>query len=46
MALAALEEHAIRTAFKHAGGNQADTARLLGIGVDALRYRLRKYGLR
>jgi two-component system, NtrC family, response regulator AtoC len=46
MELASLEEQAIRAAFKHAGGNQADTARLLGIGVDALRYRLRKYGLR
>jgi len=44
--LASLEEQAIRTAFETSGGNQAETARLLGIGVDALRYRLRKYGLR
>ena len=44
--LKALEEGAIRAAFERAGGNQTETARLLGIGVDALRYRLRKYGLR
>jgi two-component system response regulator AtoC len=44
--LAQLEESAIRAAFERAGGNQGQTARLLGIGVDALRYRLRKYGLR
>ena len=44
--LASIEEQAIRAAFESAGGNQAETARLLGIGVDALRYRLRKYGLR
>lgn len=44
--LKSLEEGAIRVAFERAGGNQAETARLLGIGVDALRYRLRKYGLR
>jgi DNA-binding NtrC family response regulator len=44
--LASLEEGAIRAAFEQSGGNQTETARLLGIGVDALRYRLRKYGLR
>ena len=44
--LASLEEGAICAAFEQSGGNQTETARLLGIGVDALRYRLRKYGLR
>lgn len=44
--LASIEEQTIRAAFAHAGGNQARTARLLGIGVNALRYRLRKFGLR
>lgn len=44
--LASLEERAIRSAFDKTENNQAETARLLGIGVDALRYRLRKFGLR
>ena len=44
--LAAVEERTIRDAMEHSGGNQAEASRILGIGVDALRYRLRKYGLR
>ena len=44
--LAILQERAIRAAFEQSGGNQAETARLLGIGTDALRYRLRKHALR
>lgn len=44
--LASLEERAIRSAFDKTENNQAETARLLGIGVDALRYRLRKFGRR
>ncbi|HIG16984.1 MAG TPA: hypothetical protein EYQ31_06665 [Candidatus Handelsmanbacteria bacterium] len=44
--LAILEERAIRAVFEQSGGNQAETARLLGIGTDALRYRLRKHALR
>jgi two-component system, NtrC family, response regulator AtoC len=44
--LASIEEATIRQALEQCGGRQTDTARLLGIGVDALRYRLKKYGLR
>ena len=44
--LAILEERAIRAVFEQSGGNQAETARLLGIGTDALRYRLRNHALR
>ena len=43
--LAELEERAIRLAMAQADDNQTDAARLLGIGHDALRYRIRKYGL-
>ena len=43
--LAELEERAIRVALVQADDNQTDAARLLGIGHDALRYRIRKYGL-
>ena len=41
--LAQVEERAIRRALAEAGGNQSQAARLLGIGRDALRYRLNKY---
>ena len=44
--LAALEERAIRAAMRHANGNQAAAARALGIGADAMRYRLKKYDIR
>ena len=43
--LAALEEGAIRRALARTGNNQRRAAELLGIGPDALRYRMRKYGL-
>ena len=46
MSLAALEERAIRAAMRHANGNQAAAARSLGIGADAMRYRLKKYDIR
>lgn len=44
--LASIETATIRQALDRCGGRQADAARLLGIGVDALRYRLKKFGLR
>ena len=40
-----LEADAIRRALDRAGHNQRRAAALLGIGADALRYRLRKRGL-
>ncbi len=43
--LGELEEQAIRTAMRQTDNNQTDAARLLGIGHDALRYRIRKYGI-
>ena len=43
--IAALEERAIRQALRKAGNNQTEAARHLGIGHDALRYRLKKYGI-
>jgi DNA-binding NtrC family response regulator len=43
--LAALEEQAIRLALARTSGVQTDAAALLGIGHDALRYRIRKYGI-
>ena len=43
--LAVLEEDAIRRALERSGNNQRRAAEMLGIGDDALRYRMRKYGL-
>lgn len=43
--LAGLEERAIREALRRADGNQTEAARALGIGHDALRYRMKKYGI-
>jgi two-component system, NtrC family, response regulator AtoC len=43
--LAGLEEQAIRRALARSADNQTEAARLLGIGHDALRYRLKKYGI-
>src|SRR5579864_5288388 len=43
-----LEEHerqALTDALNKAGGNQSEAARLLRIGRDALRYKMKKYGL-
>ncbi|MBT4498388.1 MAG: sigma-54-dependent Fis family transcriptional regulator [Gemmatimonadetes bacterium] len=43
--LGELEERAIRAAMAKVDNNQTDAARLLNIGHDALRYRLKKYGI-
>jgi two-component system, NtrC family, response regulator AtoC len=43
--LAELEERAIRRALAKADSNQTEAARYLGIGHDALRYRLKKYNI-
>ena len=43
--LADLEAQAISAAMRQSGGNQAAAARTLGIGADALRYRLKKYDI-
>jgi DNA-binding NtrC family response regulator len=43
-----LEEHEralVRDALSRSGGNQSEAARILHIGRDALRYKLKKYGL-
>ena len=43
-----LEEHEkqlLTTALENAGGNQSEAARQLRIGRDALRYKMKKYGL-
>jgi DNA-binding NtrC family response regulator len=43
-----LEEHEralVRDALSRSGGNQSEAARLLNIGRDALRYKLKKFGL-
>ena len=40
--LAQLQGRAVQAALLRAGGNQTQAARLLGIGVNALRYRLKK----
>lgn len=39
------EKHVIAEALLRAGGNQTQAAKALDIGRDALRYKLRKYGL-
>lgn len=43
--LAQIEERAIRRALLKANNNQTEAARYLGIGHDALRYRLKKYDI-
>jgi len=43
--LAAQESELIARALSEAGGNQSQAARRLGIGRDALRYKLKKYSL-
>lgn len=45
LALEELEKRAIETALVEARGNQSSAARLLSIGRDALRYKIRKHGL-
>jgi len=43
--LEALEKHALVLAMQKSGGNQSTAAAMLGIGRDALRYKLQKYDL-
>jgi DNA-binding NtrC family response regulator len=43
--LAEHERQLVVSALEKAQGNQSQTARALGIGRDALRYKMRKYGL-
>ncbi len=40
-----VEETLVRQAMTRAGGNQTHAARLLGVGRDALRYKLKKFGI-
>jgi len=46
LSLEAMEEKYIRTALKLTGGNQRKAAKLLNIRRDALRYRLKKLGIK
>ena len=39
------EKRLIADALANASGNQSEAARLLRIGRDALRYKMKKYGL-
>jgi DNA-binding NtrC family response regulator len=43
--LAEHERHLVSSALERAGGNQSQAARALGIGRDALRYKMKKFGL-
>jgi transcriptional regulator with PAS, ATPase and Fis domain len=45
MSLEEHERHLLTTALNQAGGNQSEAARHLRIGRDALRYKMKKYGL-
>ena len=45
LTLVEFERHAIVQALESSGGNQTEAARRLGIGTDALRYRLKKHNL-
>jgi DNA-binding NtrC family response regulator len=45
MSLEEHERHLLVTALHQAGGNQSEAARHLRIGRDALRYKMKKYGL-
>ncbi|NDY42866.1 sigma-54-dependent Fis family transcriptional regulator [Dissulfurirhabdus thermomarina] len=40
-----LERDLLEQALRRTGGNRAQAARLLGIGYDSLRYRLKKFGI-
>jgi DNA-binding NtrC family response regulator len=44
-ALEEQERQLVQRAMESAGGNQSDAARILRIGRDALRYKLKKYSL-
>jgi transcriptional regulator with PAS, ATPase and Fis domain len=39
------EKHLVKSALEKAAGNQSEAARQLRIGRDALRYKMKKYGL-
>ena len=41
-----VERELIEAALKHAGGNVSQTAALLAISRDKLRYRMRKFGIK
>jgi DNA-binding protein Fis len=43
--LAEHERQLVVSALEKANGNQSHAARALGIGRDALRYKMKKYGL-
>ena len=43
--LKAMEHSMVSSALERAGGNQSQAARLLGISRDALRYKMKKFGL-
>lgn len=43
--LDAQEQKSVEEALRQAAGNQSEAARTLGIGRDALRYKMKKYGL-
>jgi DNA-binding NtrC family response regulator len=43
--LAAQEQHLLERALREAHGNQSEAARKLGIGRDALRYKMKRFGL-
>jgi DNA-binding NtrC family response regulator len=45
LSLEAHERALVRDALSRSGGNQSEAARILHIGRDALRYKLKKYGL-
>ena len=45
LTLVEFERQAIAQALESSGGNQTEAARRLGIGTDALRYRLKKHNL-
>jgi DNA-binding NtrC family response regulator len=43
--LAGLEKEVIRNALRETGNNISKTAKILGIGRGALRYKMKKYGI-
>jgi DNA-binding NtrC family response regulator len=45
LSLDAVEETLVRNAMIRAGGNQSKAARMLDVGRDALRYKLKKFGI-
>jgi DNA-binding NtrC family response regulator len=43
--LAEQERHMVEEALRETAGNQSEAARRLGIGRDALRYKMKRYNL-